>query len=348
MAGFRARWWRKCEDAVVNAPSCPTQTRLYQDGAVVAEGFPAAEAVAKLDAHPDAVLWLDLDDPDAADLAAIAGPFHLHPLAVEDAVQDHEAPKLQRYPGHMFLNVYALDVDAEADRLRLTKHEISAFVTERALITVRKSAGDTAPLVGRWDADAGLIAAGGASFLLYGLLAVIVDGQFAVAARVDAAVDAVEDALLEEGGAPRPVRMRGVALRKLVATIRRAVAPMPDLVSQAMRTDDRKLDEQVAPYYRDVEDHARHTVDEVEHLRERIEGVLQADLAEQGNVLNDITRKLAAWAAVIAVPTALTGFFGQNLPYPGYETTWGFVASTVIIACSALGLYLYLRRRGWL
>jgi magnesium transporter len=142
--------------------------------------------------------------------------------------------------------------------------------------------------------------------------------------------------------------MRGVALRKLVATIRRPVAPMPDLVSQAMRTDGRKIDEQVAPYYSDVEDHARHTVDELEHLRDRIEGVLQADLAEQGNSLNDTTRKLAAWAAVIAVPTALTGFFGQNLPYPGYETTWGFVVSTIVIAAAALGLYLYLRRRGWL
>jgi magnesium transporter len=332
----------------VKVPACPTQTRLYQDGRVVAEGFPAGEVAAKLDEFPDAVLWLDLDDPDTADLEAIAEPFHLHPLAIEDAVQDHEAPQLRRYPGHLFLNVYALDITGDGDRLSLSKNEISAFVTERALITVRKSPSDTAPLVGRWDADATLIAAGGVSFLLYGLLAVVVDGQFAAAQRLDAAVDAVEDALIEEGAAPRPVRMRGVALRKLVATVRRPVAPMPDLVSRAMRTDGHNIDEQVEPYYRDVEDHARHTVDEVEHLRDRIEGVLQADLAEQGNVLNDITRKLAAWAAVIAVPTALTGFFGQNLPYPGYETTEGFVVSTVIIAGAALGLYLYLRRRGWL
>jgi magnesium transporter len=332
----------------VNAPSCPTQTRLYQDGTVIAEGFPAGEVAAKLDAHPGAVLWLDLDDPDAADLEAVAGPFRLHPLAIDDAVQDHEAPKLRRYPGHLFLNVYAIDIEADGDRLRLSKHEISAFVTERALITVRKSPSDTAPLVRRWDADAELIAAGGVSFLLYGLLAVVVDGQFAAAQRLDAATDAIEDALLEAGGAPRPVRMRGVALRRLVATVRRPVAPMPDLVSQAMRTDGHTIDERVQPYYRDVEDHARHTVDEIEHLRDRIEGVLQADLAEQGNVLNDITRKLAAWAAVIAVPTALTGFFGQNLPYPGYETTWGFVMSTVVIAACALGLYVYLRRRGWL
>jgi magnesium transporter len=332
----------------VNAPSCPTQTRLYEDGTVIAEGFPAVEAAEKLEAHPRAVLWLDLDDPDTDDLKAVAEPFQLHPLAVEDAVQDHEAPKVQRYPGHLFLNVYALDITAEGDRLRLAKQEISAFVTDRALITVRKSSSDTAPFVQRWDADAALTAAGGVSFLLYGLLAVVVDGQFAAAQRLDAAMDAIEDALIEEGAAPRPVRMRGVALRKMVATVRRPVAPMPDLVSQAMRIDGRTVDEQVEPYYRDVEGHARHTVDEIEHLRDRIEGVLQADLAEQSNVLNDTTRKLAAWAAVIAVPTALTGFFGQNLPYPGYETKGGFVVSTAIIAASALGLYIYFRKRDWL
>ena len=97
-----------------------------------------------------------------------------------------------------------------------------------------------------------------------------------------------------------------------------------------------------------LEDHARHADDQVEHLRDRIESLLQADLAEQGNVLNDITRKLAAWAAVIAVPTALTGYFGQNLPYPGFAKPWGYVQSMVLITVAAGGLWIYLRRRRWL
>jgi magnesium transporter len=115
-----------------------------------------------------------------------------------------------------------------------------------------------------------------------------------------------------------------------------------------MRTDLGLVDDGLRPYYRDVEDHAMHTVDEVEHLRDRIEGLLQADLTEQSNSLNDITRKLAAWAAIIAVPTALTGYFGQNLPYPGYEKVWGFVYSSVLLVLAAGGLYWYLKKRGWL
>lgn len=329
-------------------PSCPTQTRLYAGGEVIAEGFAAEQVGPLLAEHPDAVLWLDLYDPDLNDLSAVAEEFHLHPLALEDAVQDHERPKLDRYPNHLFLNVYAVEVSTEQGRPPYVKTEISAFVTDRALITVRKSPGDTNRFVERWDADAKLAAHGGVAFLLYGLLDAVVDGQVAAAQQLDVAMDGVEDALIEEGGAPRPVRLRGMRLRKIVAALRRAVAPMPEVVSQAARRDLDLVDEELAPYYRDVEDHAQHTVDQVEHLRDRIEGLLQADLTEQSNVLNDITRKLAAWAAIIAVPTALTGYFGQNIPYPGYGKFWGYIQSVVLIALTAGGLYIYLKRRRWL
>jgi magnesium transporter len=331
---------------VGNVTSNQGAARLYENGKMIAEGFAAGEAPKLLDEHPEAVLWLDLFDPGTDDLQAVARDFHLHPLAVEDAVQDHERPKLERYPGHLFLNVYAVDIATDASQFGKT--EVSAFVTDRALITVRKSASDTSRFVQRWDADAALAAKGGVAFLLYGLLDVVVDGHFSAAQRLDGGMDGVEDQLLEEGGAPRPVRRHAVALRKTVAALRRAVAPMPELVGRAMRADLGLVDDGLRPYYRDVEDHAMHTVDEVEHLRDRIEGLLQADLTEQSNVLNDITRKLAAWAAIIAVPTALTGYFGQNLPYPGFGKVWGFAYSTVLLVVSAGGLYWYLKKRGWL
>ena len=330
-----------------HAPSCPTHTRLYENGRVVAEGFDAGEIAAKMDEFPKAVLWLDLYDPDENDLRVVAAEFSLHPLAVEDAVHDHERPKLDRYPGHLFMNVYAVDFESDGEKPRLHKAEISSFITERALITVRKSPSDTSRFVERWDAHAQLGTAG-VGFLLYGLLDVIVDGHSAVAQRIDQAMDKTEDIILEEGGAPRKIRRHGFALRRSLAELRRAVAPMPDLVAEVIRPDNQLIDENIAPYYRDVDDHARHASDTIEHARDRINGLLEADLTEQSNQLNNITRKLAAWAAIIAVPTAITGYFGQNLPYPGYARYWGFVLSTAVIAVTAGGLYWYLKRRGWL
>ena len=322
--------------------------RLYENGKVIAEGFSAEEATGLLGEHPDAVLWLDLFDPDTADLQGVANDFHLHPLAVEDAVQDHERPKLERYPGHLFLNVYAVDIATDGGTSKFGKTEVSAFVTERALITVRKSPSDTSQFVQRWEADPALAAKGGVAYLLYGLLDVVVDGQVAAVQKLDRGMDGVEDQLLEEGGAPRLVRRHAVEVRKTAAALRRAVAPMPELVGRATRSDLGLVEDGLRPYYRDVEDHAAHNVDELEHLRDRIEGLLQVDLTEQSNVLNDVTRKLAAWAAIIAVPTAVTGYFGQTLPYPGYEKVWGFVFSSVLIVAAAGGLYLFLKRRGWL
>jgi magnesium transporter len=333
----------------VTSPFCPTETRLYESGKVIAQDFAYEQVAGLLDEHPQAVLWLDLFDPDTGDLDVVAKQFRLHPLAVEDAVADHERPKLDRYPHHVFLNVYAVDIATKDAETQFGKTEISAFVTPRALITVRKSPSDTSRLVERWDAAADLgSSSSGVGFLLYGLLDVVVDGQYAAVQRLDAAMDKIEDTLIEEGGAPRAVRLGAVRQRKLLAALRRAVAPMPEMVSQAMRSDLGLVDESLRPYYRDVEDHTQHTVDEVEHLRDRIDGLLQTDLAEQGNALNDTTRKLAAWAAIIAVPTALTGFFGQNLPYPGYEQLSGFIGSSALIVLISVGLYWYLKKRGWL
>ncbi|GAB2617527.1 magnesium transporter CorA [Paractinoplanes abujensis] len=332
----------------MTSPSCPTATRLYEKGTVIARDFDYDEVPGLLEQHPGAVLWLDLFAPGPGDLQAVAEQFTLHPLAVEDAMTDHERPKLDRYPHHVFLNVYAVDIATEDSETRFGKTEISAFVTPRALITVRKSPSDTSKFVDRWDATGDLGGTDGVGFLLYGLLDVVVDGQYAATQRLDAAMDQVEDPLLEEGGAPRAIRMKGIHQRKLLAALRRAVAPMPELVSQAMRTDLDLVDATLKPYYRDVEDHAQHTLDEVEHLRDRIDQLLQADTAEQGNVLNDTTRKLAAWAAIVAVPTALTGYFGQNVPYPGYEKWWGFLVSSALIVAVSVALYAFLKRRGWL
>ncbi|MEV6343825.1 magnesium transporter CorA family protein [Actinoplanes sp. NPDC051851] len=324
------------------------RTRLYGEGRVIAEDFAAGELGERLREHPDAVAWLDMLSPSAEDLQLIADEFGLHPLAVEDALEAHERPKLDRYPGHLFLNVYAVSFSTTQTGAETHKVEISAFVTPRVLITVHKGPGDVDRLVERWDSDTALAAVGGVSYLVHGLLDVVVDSQYATARAADEAMDGVEDQLLAEGGAPRRVRRYGYQVRRALAVLRRAVAPMADVVGELDRAGGDLVDDRMRPYFRDVEDHAKRTVESIDHAHVRITELLDADLSEQSNVLNDITRKLAAWAAVIAVPTALTGYFGQNLPYPGYQQFWGFVQSSLLIVFAAGALYLYLKRRGWL
>jgi magnesium transporter len=331
----------------VTSSSCPTRSRLYEGGSVVAEDFSADDLARLLDEHRDAVAWLDLLDPDEVALQSIASMLQLHPLAVEDAVHDHQRPKLDRYRNHLFLNVYAVHVRTGEPEPAVHKVEISAFVTERVLITVRKSDSDIKPVTDRWDADPDL-AKYGVAYLLYGLLDVVVDGQFAAARALDEAIDKTEDAMLDEGGAPRSVRMYGFGVRKALAQLRRSVAPMPDVVTTLLRPDLELVVDGLKPYYVDIDDHARRATETIDNARDRINSSLEADLNEQSNQLNDITRKLAAWAAIIAVPTAITGFFGQNVPFWGFERVGGFVASLILIVVTGGLLYWYLKRRGWL
>ena len=324
-------------------PKCPTRTRLYRAGSVIAEGFPAEDIKDLLAADSDSVVWLDLYDPDQADLQILVEEFGLHPLAVEDAVVHHQRPELDRYHTHLFANMYAVSFD-QTDRL--TTSELSAFITPRALITVRKAAFDVDSLLDRWDAAAEL-AVSGVGFLVHGLLDAIVDGHYRAVEQLDEAVDLLEDRLFERPH-PRDLRRRGFELRKTVSQLRRIVVPMRELLGRLLRNDTHLVDETMAPYFADVEDHVLRAVEAVDTARDLIGSILETDFNEQGSELNEVTKKLAAWAAIIAVPTAVTGFYGQNVPYPGFDKLWGFVASAVVMITLAVGLYVLLRRRGWL
>ena len=122
----------------VTPTRCQARTRLYRDGRLELEGFPVAEISDHL-LDEAVTIWLDLRDPDHGDLSVLSEEFGLHPLAVEDAVQEHQRPKLDRYQSHLFLNAYGARLDAESGELATS--ELAAFVTARALITVRKDDG---------------------------------------------------------------------------------------------------------------------------------------------------------------------------------------------------------------
>lgn len=325
-------------------PRCPTRTRLWRAGRLVEEGFAIADISDHLERHDDALIWLDLNDPDEADLTVLSEELGLHPLAVEDAVHDHQRPKVDRYRTHLFVNVYAVAFDPASGQV--TTSEISAFVTPRALVTVRKAAFDIDGVVARWD-DATELAPTGVGFLLHGFLDAVVDGQHEAVHQLLDTIDELEEQLF----APRPgldLRRRGFELRKSVVRLRRVVTPMGEVVHRLGRADPEMVPERLGPYFADVDDHVRSAAEGLDSAWELVGSVLDITNTQQANELNEITRKLAAWAAIIAVPTAVTGFYGQNVPYPGIQKEWGFVVSCSIIIGLAGGLYVMLRRRGWL
>ena len=321
------------------------RSRLYRDGVLEAKDFPAARISDYLQ-EPGTVVWLDLCEPDRADLELISHEFGLHPLAVEDAIQEHERPKLDRYQDHSFLTAYAVSLDPATGRL--TTSELAAFITPRALITVRKdSRFDIDGVVARWDGSADL-AAHGVGFLLWGLLDFVVDGHFATVQQLDEAMEGLEDLLFDERPQVGQVQRRSFDLRKSLVVLRRLVLPMREVVNTLLRRDLGVVDQAMGPYFQDVYDHVLRATEWTESLRDLVSTILETNLTMQGNRQNAIMKKVTSWAAIIAVPTAVTGYYGMNVPYPGFGQPSGVATSTVLLVVLSGGLYLLFKRLDWL
>lgn len=322
------------------------RTRLYRNGVLEAENFPLEDVSEHL-RDPSAVVWVDLLTPTQSDLAAIIDELSLHELAVEDALADrHQRPKLDRYDGHCFLTAYAVRLDPATGVL--DAGELSAFVTDRALVTVRDDGWfDIGDVLARWDGAAEL-AKSGVGFLLHGLLDHVVDGHFAAVQTMDEQIEELEDLVFTDRVDHTDLQRRSLRLRKSLTKLRRVVLPMREVVNALMRRDLHLVDEAVLPYFQDVYDHVLRVSEWTESLRELVATIRETQLNIQGNRLNGIMKKVTSWAAIIAVPTAITGFYGQNVPYPGSEQPWGFWVSTAAILLLSGVLYLLFKRRDWL
>ncbi|MFD1937494.1 MULTISPECIES: magnesium transporter CorA family protein [Nonomuraea] len=319
------------------------RTRLYRDGVLVSEGFPVAE-VSDHVSDPGNVVWFDLCAPTAADLESVAEELGLHTLAVEDVFQEHQRPKVDVYDSHLFITSYWLHLEDG----RLHSVEVDAFATRNALVTVRESEHfDIGKVTARWDA-AGALAKNGVSFLLHGLLDYVVDAHFELVEHFDEQVEKLEEQLFEERPMTREDARRMFTLRKNMAGLRKVAAPMREVVNTLFRRDQLLATPEMAPYYQDLYDHVLRVAEWTENLRELMSNLRETHMSQQGFRLNEIMKKLTSWAAIIAVPTMITGYYGQNVPYPGFGSGSGFWSSTIIIVIASGVLYVAFKKRGWL
>ena len=319
-------------------------TRLYKNGALVKENFPVADISDHI-AVKGCAVWADFVSPTEGDLASIGEELGLHQLAVEDAVHGYQRPKLDHYDTHMFLAAYAVSLDPDTGEL--FTHEIKAFITKSALVTVHDDDFDMSKVVALWENEREL-AKHGVGFLVWGLLDHIVDGHFDTVQQLDGQIELLEDALFDERPREREVQRRSFELRKSLVLLRRVVLPMREVVNSLLRRDIGVMDPKIAPYFQDVYDHVLRATEWTESLRDLISTILETNISIQSNRMNLIMKKVTSWAAIIAVPTAITGFFGQDLAFPGFGTFWGVVVSSAVIVLTGGALYLSFKKRDWL
>ena len=329
------------------------RTRLWRNGVLEADDFPF-EDVSEYLGEADCLVWVDLCAPDPDHLAELARELGLVPQAVEDALARQERVKSIRYATHTFLTVYATRLAAGADAEpgrspALQVSRISAFVLPRGVVTVRQDSGfDINEVVSRWDDNPELLRYGVAA-LVHGLLDAVVDGHFEAVEILDEAMEGLEDLLFDDRAPTTALQHQTYRIRRDLVELRRVVLPMREVVSAVVRhRKDLDSPAEMDPWYDDLYDHVLRASEWTESLRDMVTTIFETNLSLQDARLNTVMKKLTAWAAIIAVPTAVTGWFGQNVPYPGFGQLSGFVLSVVVIVGLAAGLYISFKRRDWL
>lgn len=296
----------------------------------------------------DARVWVDLCEPDHDMMCDLADELGLNRWAVEDAVAAAERVKAATYETHTFFTVYAVDVVSDGPRRMLSMQRISAFVLPRGLITVRLTSDfDMAEVTRRWEEIGGQQYGVGA--LVHGLLDVVVDSHFAAVEALDDRIEAIEDELFDGKPHQANFQRRTFQTRRDLVSLRRVALPMREVVNsiQHHRSEVGTAPE-LDPLYADLYDHVLRVSEWTESLRDMVTTIFETNLSLQDARLNTIMKKLTGWAAIIAVPTAITGFYGQNVPYPGFGRTAGFVSSSAVIIVLMVVLYAMFRRRDWL
>jgi magnesium transporter len=321
------------------------RTRVYRKGTLEAEDFAVADVSEYLD-QPDTVVWVDLCTPSKQQLHTLAGELGLHELAVEDALGPHQRPKLDRYATHLFLSCHAVRVDVDNGRLEET--EVDAFVSKRWFITVRESDRfPIAPVLERWDRSPDL-AAHGVPFLLYGLLDVVVDGYFDAVQAFDDYYEEVSEGIFAEHPLAPTQQRHWFDMRRAMVRFHRLAVPMREAVNSLLRRENAAVSEELYPYFQDVYDHILRVSESSDSLRDLVATIVETNLSLRDYRQNQIVKKVSSWAAIIAVPALVTGYYGMNVPYPGSGHTWGVVASTALMVAACAGLFLLFRRNDWL
>ncbi|MDP9681155.1 magnesium transporter [Streptomyces griseoviridis] len=324
----------------------------YRDGVRIPESVGLVDAVERVRSRRDGFVWLGLHEPTDEEFAGIAELFDLHPLAVEDAVEAHQRPKLERY-GETLFAVFKTICYVEHEELTATSEvvttgEIMVFTGRDFVVTVRHGRhGSLGPLREELESDPRQLAKG-PSAVLHAVADHVVDDFLTAIDAVQADVDSVETAVFAEDGA-RLDPGRIYQLKRELLELKRAVVPLGRPLEELATRPIRVVDPEIQAYFRDVSDHLARATEQIAAFDELLNSILQAHLAQVTVAQNEDMRKITAWAAIVAVPTMVCGVYGMNfdhMPELGWRYGYGLVLGVIAAAC--VTLYRGFRRNGWL
>jgi magnesium transporter len=292
----------------------------------------------------DQFVWVALYEPCEEVLEKVRKEFGLHQLAIEDAGKAHQRPKIEIYGNSIFIVVRTVEVNADH---HLEFGETHFFVGDTFIITVRHQSSVSYASVRTACESSPHLLKKGQGFALYALMDFIVDQYFPVVNELEMQLESIEDKIFKERPS-RETTEQIYQLKRDLLEVRRAVSPLVDVCNRLMRFEYKFISEETKPYFRDVYDHVVRINEIIENTRELLSTALEANFSLISISQNDVSKKFAGWAAIIALPTMVAGFYGMNFRFiPEAELEYGFyiVIALTIVACGLL--YFYFKKSGW-
>ena len=314
----------------------------YRDGKKLGD-IPVKDISAYL-AMPDTFVWVALKDASHEELEEMREEFGLHELAVEDAHVGHQRPKIEEYGDSLFAVLHLVE---EVDK-ELNVGEVDVFVGHNYVLSVR-SRGQRS-FVGirdRAEREPHLLKHG-SGFVLYALMDAVVDRYFPIIDMLETELETIEEAIFAKGSA-RQNTERPYALKQKVMVMKHAVFPLMEASGKLYGGRVPGVCANTQEYFRDVHDHLVRLNSSLDSLRDTIASALQANLAMVTIEDNEVTRRVAAWAGMFAVPTAFAGIWGMNFEHmPELEWYYGYPFALFLIAGACAFLYWRFKKSGWL
>jgi magnesium transporter len=293
----------------------------------------------------DRFIWIGLHEPKEDLLRQVQQQFGLHDLAIEDAHRAHQRPKLERYGESLFVVLRTAQMNREPGRIDFGETHI--FVGARYVVSVRHGSSlSYAEVRARCETTPQLLCKG-PGFVLYALMDFIVDQYFPIVDVLEDELEALEAEIFGEAFS-RETTHRIYQLKRQLLEVKRAVSPLVDMCNRLMRFDLELIPEDTRPYFRDVYDHVIRINEIVDTQRELLTTALEANLSLIAVGQNEVMKKLAGWAGIIAVPTMIAGVYGMNFDFmPELKWNLGYplVLAAMLGACGSL--YVYFKRSGW-
>ena len=315
---------------------------VYANGRRIAD-IPIEEAGAwsRKEGH---VVWIGLLEPDRELLYRVQKQFNLHDLAIEDAEHPHQRPKLEQYGDALFIVART----AQLLNSRVSFGETHLFVGKGYIVSVRHGASTSyASVRQHWESCPTALAKG-EDFILYAILDFIVDNYMPVLETIQDEVDEIEDRVLSKPMTAADIE-RLYMLRRDLLRLRNAADPLVEVCRRLTATDLPQIRPAMHNLFRDVTDHIRTVQEKIDNLREVLAFAFEASLLVGQSQETAIAKKLASWAAILAVPTAVAGIYGMNFEdIPELKMQFGYETVLLVIVATCSVLYWRFRKNGWL